>query len=69
MFLSDFCDALNKNSHLFPPKRRDFATIRSKSLVVHCEALDRELLNDTRGPLAKLNGPFGVNLVTNGNDG
>jgi hypothetical protein len=40
-----------------------------EALVVHREALDGELLDDARGPLAELHRPLGVDLVADGDDG
>jgi len=41
----------------------------SRHLVVHREALDGELLDDARGPLAELHSALGVDLVPDGDDG
>ena len=40
-----------------------------QALVVHREALDGELLDDARGPFAKLHRALGVDLVPDGDDG
>src|SRR5690606_37822678 len=40
-----------------------------EALVVHREALDGELLDDARRPLAKLHRALGVDLVADGDDG
>ena len=39
-----------------------------KSLVVHREALDGELLDDARRPLAKLDRALGVDLIAHSDD-
>jgi hypothetical protein len=39
------------------------------ALVIHHIGFDGELLNDACGPLAKLHGPFGIDLVAHRDDG
>jgi hypothetical protein len=48
--------------------RQDGATA-FQALIVHRVALDGELLNDGRRPLAELQGAFGIHLVAHGDDG
>ena len=44
-------------------------TIIFQALIIHRIALDVEFLNNRGRPLTELHGLFGVNFVTNGNDG
>lgn len=44
-------------------------TTRLDALIVHHVGLDRELLDDARGPLAELYRPLGIDLVTHRDDG
>lgn len=63
---ADLADALEL---LFKVAIAQDRTAALEALVVHREALDGELLEDARGPLAELHRAFGVDLVADGDDG
>jgi len=63
---ADFADALELLLEVAIAQNRAAAL---EALVVHREALDGELLDDARGPLAELHRALGVDLVADGDGG